>query len=883
MKKISGASQQPSKTSDGVSRRAAMQLCGTGLAGTALVASQAQAQTTNNPSFSQSLPDGRLDIYALSARAFRIRFTRDQQAAASTILLSDKTIPLSGHTETGTDTTLHLPYIRCRVRKDNGSLSFFDSKGTLLLEDLAGTRRLTASKVQGLATDIAEQGFASPADERLYGTGQFQDGFLNLRGLSRRLTQVNTQISLPFLLSSKGYGLLWHNTGLTDLNPLEQTISPVRVPFEGGSATVSVTTTVGAAEVKRTLAAFECPFEISESGRYGFQLDVGQHMASKHYVEIDGKVVADFANFWLPPTTSFFADMAAGQHKLRIVGDAKDSPSLRFGRVTDASVLRSPVSTGIDYIVIAGPEPEDIIAEYRTLTGTAPMMPKWAYGYIHCRERYKSSEEILANTREFRARKIPMDVIVQDWQYWGKYGWNAMRFDEADYPDPAGMIHDLHQLNARLMVSVWSRIDPESDVGKAFTKRNYYIPGTTWIDFFNPVAAAAYWDSMSHRLLSLGIDSWWQDATEPENDDLVGRKTAGGPGEVTRLQYPIHVNQTVYEGQRHDAPDRRVMILSRSAFLGQQRFASTTWSGDIGCDWETLSRQIPAGLNMMAAGYPYWTVDAGGFFRPGNSQYKDPAYHELFIRWLQYAGFLPLMRVHGYQTTTEPWHYGPDVEARTRAIIELRYRLLPYIYSTASQVTRKGSSLMRPLVMDFAHDTVALDQVHSFMFGKAIHVSPVLKPGVKSWKVYLPKTNGGWHDFWTGEHRNGGAYHDVDAPLDRIPLHVKAGAIIPLGPVVQNTTEADGRDITLHVYGGADGVFELYEDEGINYNYEKGLFSTIEFTWHNDRRELTIAKRKGHFPAMLKRRTFTVSLIQPGQSASSTSIDYKGEALSLKL
>jgi alpha-D-xyloside xylohydrolase len=853
------------------------------LAGAALAVSHAQAQTIDAPSFSQSLPDGRLDIYALSARAFRVRYSRGQQTAASTILLSDKTIELTGRDETATDTVLRLPHIRCRVRKGNGSLSFFDGDGALLLEELAGTRHLTASKVQGLDTDIAAQGFASPTDERLYGTGQFQDGFLNLRGLSRRLTQVNTQISLPFLLSSKGYGLLWHNTGMADLNPLDKTISPVRVPFEGGSATVSVTTTVGSAEVKRSFAAFEGPFEISVPGKYGFQLDVGAPMASKHYVEIDGKVVADFTNFWLPPTTSFFAELQAGKHSVRVIGDTKDNPSLSFARVKDATILRSPVSTGVDYIVIAGPAHEDIIAEYRNLTGHAPMMPKWAYGYIHCRERYRSSDEILANTREFRTRKIPMDVIVQDWQYWGKYGWNAMRFDEADYPDPAGMIGDLHKLNTRLMVSVWSKVDPASDVGKILTNRNCYIPGTTWVDFFNSDSAAAYWGAMSHRLLSLGIDSWWQDATEPENDDLAGRKTAAGPGETVRLQYPLYVNRTVYEGQRHDAPDRRVMILSRSAFFGQQRFSSATWSGDIGCDWETLKRQIPAGLNMMAAGYPYWTVDAGGFFRPGNSQYTDPTYHELFLRWLQYAGFLPLMRVHGYQTTTEPWHYGPEVEARTRAIIELRYRLLPYIYSMASQVTRKGSSLMRPLVMDFADDPAALDQAHSFMFGKAIHVAPVLKPGVKTWKVYLPKNNGGWHDFWTGEHRAGGAYYDVDAPLDRIPLHVRAGAIVPLGPVVQNTVEADGRGIILHVYGGADGTFELYEDEGTNYNYEKGQFSTIQCVWRNDTRELTISKRQGSFPGMLERRTFTVSLVGPGQEARNTSVDYTGEALALKL
>jgi alpha-D-xyloside xylohydrolase len=321
------------------------------------------------------------------------------------------------------------------------------------------------------------------------------------------------------------------------------------------------------------------------------------------------------------------------------------------------------------------------------------------------------------------------------------------------------------------------------------------------------------------------------------------------------------------------------MILTRSAFPGEQRYAAATWSGDIGCDWDTLKRQIPAGLNIMAAGHPYWTVDAGGFFRPGNSQYTDPAYHELLLRWLQYATFLPLMRVHGYQTTTEPWHYGADVERRTREIIELRYRLLPYIYSAASEITRKGSSMMRPLVMDFAHDPKALDQAHCFMFGRSFHVAPVHEPGVKTWNVYLPQTQGGWYDFWTNEYRNGGTEYDTSAPLDRIPLHVKAGSIVPLGPVVQSTAEADGRDIAVTVYAGADGSFELYEDEGVNYGYEKGRFSTIAFVWHDKARKLTVSSRKGHFPGMLQHRSFTVSLVGHEGVQSKIFVQYTGKQL----
>ena len=266
------------------------------------------------------------------------------------------------------------------------------------------------------------------------------------------------------------------------------------------------------------------------------------------------------------------------------------------------------------------------------------------------------------------------------------------------------MIERLHTMNVKLMVSVWSKIDPETEVGKQFTAKGYYIPGTQWIDFFNPAASALYWKNFSERMLSLGIDAWWQDATEPENDDLAGRSTFAGPGEKVRLLFPLLVNKTVYEGQREDAPTKRVFILSRCAFLGQQRYASATWSGDVGNSWEALRRQITAGLGYTASGLPYWTTDAGGFFRPGPGQYTDPEYHERFLRWFQFSTFSPLQRVHGFQTDTEPWRYGDKVEREVRSYLDLRQQLMPYIYSQAAAVTFQGSTLMRPLVMDFAHD-----------------------------------------------------------------------------------------------------------------------------------------------------------------------------------
>ena len=610
-----------------------------------------------------------------------------------------------------------------------GSLRFVDAKGQVLLEELPGGRSVQPSTVQGKPTLIAEDKFRSPDDEYLYGTGQFQDGFLDIRDLPRRLTQVNSQISIPFLLSSKGYGLLWHNLGLTDLNPADNRLELTRAAA-GATTTDAVTTSQGARTMRRTTQVFTGDLQITEAGRYAMMLDIGQAMAQHYHVQIDGNTVVDFSNRWLPPTTSWFVDLTPGTHHVRVDGGARDQPAIYWRLSASETMLRSPVSEGIDYVVLVGPTADEIIAIERKLTGQAPLLPVWAYGFVQCRERYTSSDEILENAKQFRDLKLPMDVMVQDWQYWGKYGWNAMQWDEAHYPDPAALVRQLHALHAQLMVSVWPSIDPKSTIGKEFAAANMYLSGTQWIDFLNPAARALYWKDFSSRMLSLGIDAWWQDATEPENDALHNAKTFAGPGDRFRLIYPLLVTQTVYQGQRKDAPNKRVLILARSAFLGEQRYAVVNWSGDIGSNWETLRRQVTAGLDYTVTGLPYWTTDTGGFFRPGQTQYTDPAYHELLLRWLQFSTFTPLMRVHGFQTQTEPWHFGAQVEDGQRQYSDLRYQLLPYIYSQAAEITFHGSTLMRPLVMDFRNDEEALKQKYEFMFGPSLLVAPVLQPEV---------------------------------------------------------------------------------------------------------------------------------------------------------
>jgi alpha-D-xyloside xylohydrolase len=822
---------------------------------------------------SLEIAGGRLVVRPLLDNAFRVRFARGDAPEAPSLILTERVAtPAFSVQESAKAVTLELAKVRASVDRATGAITFTDADGRVLLRELPGTRRIEASTVQGEPTWAVAQSFDSPADERLFGTGQFQDGFLNIRDLPRRLTQVNTQIAVPFVVSSRGFGLLWHNYGLTEFNPADERIALAANDASGAATAIDVTTTEGTRREVRHERVFTGSFTAAAAGRHAFFLDVGQKMARRWRVEIDGRVVVDFANLWLPPTTSWFTDLPAGEHTVRVAGVKDDQPVLTFRPARAITEFRSPVADALDYVVIAG-HSDEITSAYRRLTGPVPMMPRWALGYIHCRERFKSQAELLENAAAFRACHLPMDVIVQDWQYWGRHGWNAMRFDEADYPDPAAMIRTLHAQHTRLMLSVWSKIDPSSEVGREFVARDYFIPGTQWVDFFNPAAAALYWENFRTRLLPLGIDAWWLDATEPENDDLAGRRTHAGAGERMRNIYPLLVSRTVYEGLRHDAPDRRAFILTRSAFPGQQRYATATWSGDIGNSWETLRRQVAAGLDYVVTGLPWWTTDTGGFFRPGTGQYADTDYHERFLRWLQYSTFTPLQRVHGYQTNTEPWRYGGRVESESRRWLTLRYRLLPYLYSEAARVSLDGSTLMRPLVLDFPDDASALDQSYEFMFGPALLVAPVLAAGVEQWPVYLPKTPGGWFDFWSGETSPGGRTVSVAAPLERIPLHGRAGSILLLGPALQFTDEQPADPLEVRIYPGADADYTLYEDEGTNYAYEQGARATIPLHWDEGRQTLTLGSRTGAFPGMLEKRSFRVIWVRPGHGVGETATE----------
>ncbi|OFY69782.1 MAG: glycosyl hydrolase family 31 [Bacteroidetes bacterium RBG_13_42_15] len=827
-----------------------------------LFASICKGQTVKN--FKQekgkvdvTLSEGTLSFSSLTDNALRVQFYADSKAEVPELVLTSKvTAPDLKVSNSPSKLEVAGKNLIVTIDKQTGRLSFADHSGNIFLSEKAGSRKLTPSSVMNEPCFIAEQSFDSPADEFIFGLGQFQDGHYNLKGVSRRLTQVNSQIAIPFIYSSNGYGLLWHQYGLTDFNPADNFVSLEKQDKPaGGENLVEVTTTAGTQKVSQNQSLYTGKFTVPQDGEYSIFMDLGD-MGNRHYVVIDGQPVIDQSNMWLPPTAGVLVYLKAGEHLVQLICKSDNKPTLSWKLKDNTTTFRSPVSKQLDYVVFSG-SADEVIASYRNLTGNAPMFPKWAYGFWQCRERYTSGTHLVKTVKEFRKRSLPLDVIVQDWQYWGSRGWGVPQFDEKNYPNPSGFIKELHDLNAHFNISIWSNPDKNSEIGKEYVAKNRFIPGTKWLDYFNPETRKEYWTTLKENMFDHGVDSWWMDAVEPENDALKGTKTHIGAGDFYRLTYPLMVSQAVYEGQRETSGDKRVCILTRSAFSGQQRYGVINWSGDIGSTWDVFRNQIVAGLNFTITGLPYWTTDIGGFFRPGRSQYTDEKFHELLTRWYQWGTFNPIFRMHGYQTETEPWKYGQTVEDNMRKMLNLRYRLLPYIYSEAWQVTKNGSTMMRPLVMDFNSDTDAVKQPYEYMFGKALLVAPITEAGATQRDVYLPKSTD-WYDFWTGKRIKGGQTIVTEALLDKIPLFIKAGSIVPMGPIVQHSGEQTAETLEIRVYEGADGEFTLYEDEGDSYNYENGAYSIIPFEWSEKNQTLTIGKRQGNFEGLLEKRFYNI-------------------------
>ncbi|HEU6446997.1 MAG TPA: glycoside hydrolase family 31 protein [Verrucomicrobiae bacterium] len=557
----------------------------------------------------------------------------------------------------------------------------------------------------------------------------------------------------------------------------------------------------------------------------------------------------------------------------------------------------SEAADAIDYYFMFGPKLDDVIASYRQLTGAAPMFGRWAWGFWQCKERYQSQQELLDVAGWYRAHHVPLDGIIQDWQYWSPNPWGSHLFDTNRYPDPKKLMDELHAENVHALISVWAKFDLGSANHQELAKAGalytnvipaVFPPGTNqWYDAFNSTARRIYWREMSHAIFADGFDGWWLDASEPELSGRWGEyrdyKTAAGPGATVFNAYPLMHTTAVYQGQRNETSKKRVFILTRSAYAGQQRNAAVTWSGDIHGDWRTFQRQIPAGLNFSISGIPYWNTDTGGFFG-GNPD--DPKYAELFTRWFQFSAFCPMFRVHGTGKPKEIWRWDDNTQKILIAYDELRYHLIPYIYSTAWRVTSDGYTMMRPLVMDFENDTNVFALKDEYLFGPSILVCPVIQPKITTRAVYLPAGTT-WYDFWNGKNYSGGQKIDAAAPVETMPLFVRAGSIIPYGPQIEYATQKSD-PIELRIYRGANGRFTLYEDEGDNYNYEKGKYTTIPVSWNEAAQTLEIGKRSGNFPGMLNERTFHIVWVSEnhGEGIASTKnpdavVHYDGAAIKI--
>ncbi len=725
--------------------------------------------------------------------------------------------------------------LSARLDLKAGAISFYDAKGRLLTRE-AGNSVFTPMKDADRDSYKARQAFTLDKNEAIYGLGNLENGQLSQRGISRRLEPGNVEDGIPVVVSVKGYGIFWDNYSPTDFNEAGNVMS----------------------------------FESS-------------------------------------------------------VGDKTD------------------------YYLMTGDNADGVIAEMRDLTGQVPMFPLWTYGFWQSRERYKSQGEITEVVKKHRELGVPLDGIIQDWQYWGNnYLWNAMEFMSPDFNNPEKMMAYIHGDNAHMIISIWSSFGPQTKQYRELNEKGLLFDFSTWpesgishiwpprkdypsgVRAYNPYSKEArdiYWKNL-RRLYDFGMDGWWMDSTEPDfyngTEKDMTAQTGMGTFRKVRGAYPLMTVGGVYDHQRATSDKQRVFILTRSGFAGQQRYGCNVWTGDTQSTWDMLRRSVPAMLNFTMTGNPNTNSDIGGFFAGGyntpgkpNSAVTNPLFQELYVRWLQMGAFNPMMRSHGTDIMREIYFFGKKGETAYDAIeeaIRLRYALLPYIYSTSWQVTDKGGSFMRPLMMDFPADKNGWNRGDEFLFGDQLLVAPVLEAQYTPEKVSKADENTGWDrkenaaagesattidflaerqadvylpagsewvDFWTGERLKGGKSITKATTLKTIPLYVKAGGIIPVGPDVQYATEKPWDNLEIRVYPGANGEFTLYEDEFDNYNYEKGAYSTITFNWNDKTRTLTIGERQGEYPGMLTNRSFNINLVKPGDAGVAKSVTYTGKPVSV--
>ncbi|MCL9997925.1 MAG: DUF5110 domain-containing protein [Erythrobacter sp.] len=820
--------------------------------------------------------------------------------------------------------SLTMPQASAAVNLADGRLTIRDPAGAVMLDEYAPARRLTPVEVEGqewLATRVQ---FNRGTDEGLYGLGQHQNRQMDYNGEDVELAQHNMAIAVPFLVSTRGYGILWDNASITRvgdpapyarlaldwraqyylgerlvLDRREGTIDyqylkdQARWPAEAKAATVAATTgqnTQGnATETQRVVWTGQ--YTPSASGEHKFRL------YSSSYVKVfaDGKeVLSRWRQNWNPWYHNFALDLEAGRPaSLRIEWE----PNQGYIALEHAAPLppedrhsvsfASEAGKAIDYYVVPAPTMDAAIAGYRRLTGKAPMMPRWAYGFWQSRQRYTTSDEVVGVMREYRARAIPIDTIVQDWFYWPEDSWGCHCFDPARFPDPKAMVDAVKAMDGRVMISVWPKFYPDTANGKALREKGFLYErpleagqrdwvgkgyANTFYDPYDPEARALYWQQVKDALFPQGFDAWWMDATEPdwhsnlsveERAYQMTSPTTGVPGAAIFNSYPLVHAEGVAEGLRQAQPDTRPFILTRSGFGGIQRTSSALWSGDVAARWDDLRDQISAGLNLSLAGVPNWTHDIGGFAVEDRFSKQDPAHlaewRELYLRWFQFGAFSPLFRSHGEFPHRETYLVSEGDPAMLEGLTRyhrLRYRLLPYIYTLAAETHFSDATILRPLVMDFESERQVWGIDDQYLFGPSLMVAPVTQFGARSRQVYLPQ--GDWFDANSGARITGGRTVTAAAPREELPLFVRAGAIIPAGPDVQSTAQDQQGPLTLHIFAGADGRFTLYEDEGTDMGYVRGAFARVGITWDDTARTLTLANREGAFPGMAGTREITV-------------------------
>lgn len=907
-------------------------------------------------------PETEINVSVINPSIFHItaRPTNSDVAKTENLVVPKTIIPNPDSwilSESGNDLLVKTSKATAFVSRIDGAVRFEDNNGVKLLSERARTLdTFTPDSYNGDNFYKVKQTFNVTGDEALYGLGQHQNGVMNYnRGRQVTLLQYNTMIGVPFLYSTQNYGLLWHNYSITkagdtrDLLPLSafklhspegyegwltvkysDKSNPDKVVFSRPESEISYLYLSDQDKLPKevnlatSIARYEGKIESPYTGLHRLHFNYSGYLK----VWIDGVLKEDrWRESWNAGSFEIPVEMKKGQKydlKMEWLPDGGQSYlGLKWqspipSNLKNTFSFSSEAGDSVDYYFIAGKDGDDVIRGYRQLTGKAPVLPQWSFGYWQSRERYKTQQEIEEVATEFRKRKIPIDNLVQDWSYWAEHDWGSHDFDAKRFPNPKGMVDFLHKNNYRLMISVWPKVNEESSVYPMLKNkgwlymRNIYDARKDWIGkgytstFYDPFSADArrgFWDLMDKKLYKIGIDAWWMDASEPDvhsNINMEERKSVMQPSIGSSVRYyntfPLENARGIYEGQRETDPDNRVYILTRSFFAGQQRYSAVAWSGDISSRWHDMKDQISAGVNFSMSGTPYWTMDAGGFLverrfhKPNATDLEE--WREMNARWFQYGAFLPFFRAHGQFPFREPFNIASEGHPAYNSMnfyIKLRYKLLPYIYSLAGNTYLGDGTMLRAIAMDFPKDKKAFDINDQFLFGTALLVNPVTEKGVTSRKMYLPEGTI-WYDFYTGKSELGGKEINASAPYERVPLFVKAGSILPLGPDVQFTTEKKPEEITLFVYAGANGSFTLYEDEGHNNNYEKGKYGTIEFSYNDAAKELTIGKQNGEFEGMLKNRAFNVVLVSDiypaGYETSKVklkSIKYKGNEIKVKL